>query len=185
MAGDIAKRLAPAAATLNIKMLGPAPAPLVRLRGEHRAQLFLKGTRRAEMRNALSAVLAEMPEVRRRVTVDVDPLNVLVGRGRTRGSAMRHADPADHGSSRDSIGVGVKQSDEHEEREDGEPERSRIQRHVFVRTRADDVARTRQSITIVTTVQTIHDVETNTASADETAATATSVITVLRRPNTA
>ena len=58
-------------------MLGPAPAPLVRLRGEHRVQFFLKGTRRAEMRRALEAVLAEMPEVRRRVTVDVDPLNVL------------------------------------------------------------------------------------------------------------
>jgi primosomal protein N' (replication factor Y) len=77
VAGEIAKRLVPAAATLNIKVLGPAPAPFVRLRGEHRAQLFLKGTRRAEMRNALRAVLAEMPEVRRRVTVDVDPLSVL------------------------------------------------------------------------------------------------------------
>jgi primosomal protein N' (replication factor Y) len=74
---DIVSRLAPAAAALNIRTLGPAPAPLVRLRGEHRAQLFLKGTRRAEMRQALRTVLESMPEVRRRVTVDVDPLNVL------------------------------------------------------------------------------------------------------------
>jgi len=29
------------------------------------------------MRLALRAVLAAMPEVRRRVTIDVDPLNVL------------------------------------------------------------------------------------------------------------
>jgi hypothetical protein len=29
------------------------------------------------MRNALKTVLATMPEVRRRVTVDVDPLTVL------------------------------------------------------------------------------------------------------------
>jgi hypothetical protein len=29
------------------------------------------------MRDALRGVLAEMPDVRRRVTVDVDPLNVL------------------------------------------------------------------------------------------------------------
>ena len=29
------------------------------------------------MRNALKAMLAEMPEVRRKITVDVDPLNVL------------------------------------------------------------------------------------------------------------
>jgi primosomal protein N' (replication factor Y) len=75
--GEIARRLAPAATTLNLRILGPAPAPFVRLRGEHRAQLFVKGTRRADMRNALRAVLAEMPDVRRRVTVDVDPLSVL------------------------------------------------------------------------------------------------------------
>ena len=75
--GEIVKRLEPAAALLNFKTLGPAPAPIVRLRGEHRVQFFLKGTRRAEMRNALRTVLAAMPEVRRRITVDVDPLSVL------------------------------------------------------------------------------------------------------------
>jgi hypothetical protein len=37
----------------------------------------LKGTRRADMRRALDAALADMPSVRRRVTVDVDPLSVL------------------------------------------------------------------------------------------------------------
>ena len=77
VAGDIARRLAPEATALNLRLLGPAPAPLQRLRGEHRVQLFLKGTRRAEMREALRAALHEMPEVRRKVTVDVDPLNVL------------------------------------------------------------------------------------------------------------
>jgi primosomal protein N' (replication factor Y) len=76
-AAEIVRRLEPAAATQSFTTLGPAPAPLVRLRGEHRAQLFLKGTRRAQMREALRAVLAEMPEVRRRVTVDVDPLSLL------------------------------------------------------------------------------------------------------------
>jgi len=75
-AADIVRRLEPAAAGTFV-VLGPAPAPLVRLRGEHRVQLFLKGTRRAEMRAALKTVLAEIPEVRRRVTVDVDPLTVL------------------------------------------------------------------------------------------------------------
>ena len=77
VADEIARRLSPAVAPLNIRLLGPAPAPLVRLRGEHRVQLFLKGTRRAEMRAALQTVLAEMPEIRRRVTLDVDPINVL------------------------------------------------------------------------------------------------------------
>jgi primosomal protein N' (replication factor Y) len=76
-ATEIVRRLEPAAAASSFVILGPAPAPLGRLRGEHRVQFFIKGTRRAEMRNALKTVLAAMPEVRRRVTVDVDPLSVL------------------------------------------------------------------------------------------------------------
>ena len=76
-ATDIVRRLEPSAAVASFSILGPAPAPLARLRGEHRVQFFLKGTRRADMRNALKAVLSEMPEIRKRVTVDVDPLSVL------------------------------------------------------------------------------------------------------------
>jgi primosomal protein N' (replication factor Y) len=58
-------------------VLGPAPAPLGRLKGEHRAQLFVKGTHRTSMRKALLTVLEGMPEVRRRTIVDVDPMSVL------------------------------------------------------------------------------------------------------------
>ena len=74
---DVTARLEPAAAVGGFAILGPAPAPLGKLRGEHRVQFFLKGQRRAAMRDALRAVLAGMPEVRRRATVDVDPLTVL------------------------------------------------------------------------------------------------------------
>jgi primosomal protein N' (replication factor Y) len=77
MATDIVRRIEPATATAKLTILGPAPAPIVRLRGEHRVQFLLKGTRRADMRRALDAALADMPSVRRRVTVDVDPLSVL------------------------------------------------------------------------------------------------------------
>ena len=76
-AAELVRRLEAGAQAAGFTILGPAPAPLAKLRGEHRVQFFLKGTRRAEMRQALRAVLGEMPEVRRRVTVDVDPLNVL------------------------------------------------------------------------------------------------------------
>jgi primosomal protein N' (replication factor Y) len=76
-AAEIVRQLEPAAASASFSILGPAPAPFGRLRGEHRVQFFLKGTRRADMRNALKNVLASMPDVRRHVTVDVDPLNVL------------------------------------------------------------------------------------------------------------
>ena len=73
----IVRRLEPAAVTGRLTVLGPAPAPLGRLRGEHRVQFLLKGTRRADMRNALVQVLAGMPEIRRRLTIDVDPLSIL------------------------------------------------------------------------------------------------------------
>jgi primosomal protein N' (replication factor Y) len=76
-ATDIVNRVSPASTAGGFVILGPAPAPLVRLRGEHRVQFFLKGGRRAEMRTALKAALSQMPEVRKRVTVDVDPLNMM------------------------------------------------------------------------------------------------------------
>jgi primosomal protein N' (replication factor Y) (superfamily II helicase) len=59
------------------RVLGPAPAPLSRLKGEFRAQLFIKGTNRPAMREALQTVLSTRPEIRRRTIVDVDPMSVL------------------------------------------------------------------------------------------------------------
>ncbi len=59
------------------RVLGPAPAPLSRLKGEHRAQFFIKGTHRPTMRKALMSVLAARPEIRQRTIVDVDPVSVL------------------------------------------------------------------------------------------------------------
>jgi primosomal protein N' (replication factor Y) len=61
----------------GFRVLGPAPAPLARLRGEHRVQLFLKGSGRRAMSGALEAALAALPELRRRVAIDVDPVTVL------------------------------------------------------------------------------------------------------------
>jgi primosomal protein N' (replication factor Y) len=59
------------------RVLGPAPAPLGRLKGEHRAQIFVKGTRRTAMRRALQTVLEARLELKRRTIVDVDPMTVL------------------------------------------------------------------------------------------------------------
>jgi primosomal protein N' (replication factor Y) (superfamily II helicase) len=61
----------------RFKVLGPAPAPVAKLRGEYRAQLFLKGSHRTAMREAVAAALAAQPDLRRRVAVDVDPVSVL------------------------------------------------------------------------------------------------------------
>jgi primosomal protein N' (replication factor Y) len=58
-------------------VLGPAPAPFVKLRGEHRAQFFVKGRERAAMREAIRRAIDAHPELRRRVVIDVDPMTVL------------------------------------------------------------------------------------------------------------
>jgi primosomal protein N' (replication factor Y) len=54
-------------------LLGPAPAPLSKIKDEYRAQFFLKGTHRRAMREAIERALAQHPELRRKTTVDVDP----------------------------------------------------------------------------------------------------------------
>ena len=61
----------------GLRILGPAPAPLGKLRGEYRAQLLIKSMNRKKMREALQTALAARPELQRRVVVDVDPISVL------------------------------------------------------------------------------------------------------------
>jgi primosomal protein N' (replication factor Y) len=75
-ASDLAARLREGGDE-TLRVLGPAPAPLGRLRGEYRVHVILKGTHRGAMREALLAALASRPDLRRRVTVDVDPLSTL------------------------------------------------------------------------------------------------------------
>jgi primosomal protein N' (replication factor Y) len=76
-AADIVQKLRESAAPRReLRVLGPAPPPLGRLRGEYRAQLLVKGVNRRRMREALLAAVRSRPEVARRTTVDVDPLSV-------------------------------------------------------------------------------------------------------------
>ena len=70
----ISRRLTDAGEWLPV--LGPAPAPLSRLNGEHRVQFFLKGTRRAECARLSKPSSTGCPRSRRS-TVDVDPVSVL------------------------------------------------------------------------------------------------------------
>jgi primosomal protein N' (replication factor Y) len=74
-AGDLVNALRWGGETYRV--LGPAPAPLSRLKGEHRAQFFIKGKQRVAMRRALLSALDARPEIKRRTIVDVDPVNVL------------------------------------------------------------------------------------------------------------
>ena len=76
-AATLAQHLRNNASAGRFDVLGPAPAPVVKLRGEYRAQMFLKGSNRAQMRQAVLAALAAEPDLRRRVSVDVDPVSIL------------------------------------------------------------------------------------------------------------
>ena len=76
-ADRLAVHLAKSPYSKSFTVLGPAPAPLTKLRGEHRAQVFLKGWNRGDMRAAMREALTALPEVKRRAIVDVDPLSVL------------------------------------------------------------------------------------------------------------
>jgi primosomal protein N' (replication factor Y) len=76
-AADIAQQLRCTEEDGGFCVLGPAPAPLGRLRGEYRAQLLVKGANRKRMREALTPILARRPDLARRTVVDVDPISVL------------------------------------------------------------------------------------------------------------
>jgi primosomal protein N' (replication factor Y) len=75
IATDLARRVR--TGPYDLRVLGPAIAPLSRIRGEHRVQFFIKGKNRRVMRQALQGALEQMPDTRRRIVIDVDPLTVL------------------------------------------------------------------------------------------------------------
>jgi primosomal protein N' (replication factor Y) len=76
-AADIVARLTAGDPKGALRVLGPAPAPLGRLRGEYRAQVLIKGGNRTVMRETLVGALAGCPDIARRTVVDVDPMSVL------------------------------------------------------------------------------------------------------------
>ncbi len=64
----------------GVRVLGPAPAPIARLKGEHRYHLILKSNARAWINAALRAMLEHATEQhipRAAITVDVDALSLL------------------------------------------------------------------------------------------------------------
>ena len=64
----------------NCIVLGPAPAPLARLKGEHRLQILVKARNRTKLRETLDFALADAQEKfcdLRVVNVEIDPVNLL------------------------------------------------------------------------------------------------------------
>jgi len=67
-------------AARRLQIMGPAPAPLERLRGEYRVQILVKAPDRKEMQAALAEMLAELEGKSVRVenlVIDVDPMSTL------------------------------------------------------------------------------------------------------------
>ncbi|MEO7192696.1 MAG: primosomal protein N' [Vicinamibacterales bacterium] len=61
---------------LAARVLGPAPAPVAKIKDEYRAQFFIKGGNRRRMREAIMGALEARPDLRRKTLVDVDPNSV-------------------------------------------------------------------------------------------------------------
>ncbi|MGI9105121.1 MAG: primosomal protein N' [Pyrinomonadaceae bacterium] len=80
-AAEIKQALDHANADRACRILGPAPAPLARLRGEHRFQILLKARNRTRMRAVLDVALAEAGASRNcdlhSVNVEIDPVNLM------------------------------------------------------------------------------------------------------------
>ena len=88
-AADLAREVREIARSskLSLTVLGPAPAPLARLKGEYRFQVLLKTGNRKQAREALQIALDRLTTVEkgsgkrrhnpRLFTVDVDPMNLM------------------------------------------------------------------------------------------------------------
>jgi len=81
IASKAASTLAHDAKPDGLRLLGPAPAPIERIKRRYRWQVMVKSTELKELRNALAvmrtaiAPIAERTAVR--LTIDIDPINML------------------------------------------------------------------------------------------------------------
>lgn len=79
-ATDLARELRAAAQDSGLRILGPAPAPISRIKGEHRFQILIKTRSRARAREALdfatSRVLASGYNPRS-ISIEIDPISLM------------------------------------------------------------------------------------------------------------
>jgi primosomal protein N' (replication factor Y) len=77
---ELRKELDRANSARVARILGPAPAPLARLKGEHRVQLLIKCRNRRELRKIIDAALAALQERKispRSINVEIDPVSIM------------------------------------------------------------------------------------------------------------
>jgi len=80
VASELARLVKQADQEKALRVLGPAPAPLSRLKGEHRMQVLIKTRNRRQAREALDAAMNELKETGQEVkmiAVEVDPVNLM------------------------------------------------------------------------------------------------------------
>src|SRR5262249_3216632 len=79
-ASELARLIKQADQDQALRVLGPASAPLSRLKGEHRMQVLIKTRHRLRAREALDAAMSELRQAGqdlRVITVEVDPINLM------------------------------------------------------------------------------------------------------------
>ena len=73
---ELRKQLDLANESRKCRILGPAPAPLARLKGEHRFQLLIKSRSRKHVREVADAALKTVSNLRS-VNLEIDPVSIM------------------------------------------------------------------------------------------------------------
>ncbi|HEX5731964.1 MAG TPA: primosomal protein N' [Blastocatellia bacterium] len=80
VSADLARELREAAGDGSLRVLGPAPAPLARLKGEHRFQILIKARSRRRAREALDIAMDRVLAAghnARSISIEVDPVSLM------------------------------------------------------------------------------------------------------------
>jgi primosomal protein N' (replication factor Y) len=80
LSAELARQLRAFAQEKTIRILGPAAAPLARLKGEHRLQILIKARARARAREVLDLAMAHFdssPQDLSAITIEVDPIDLM------------------------------------------------------------------------------------------------------------
>jgi primosomal protein N' (replication factor Y) len=79
-ATDLARELRESARDSMLRVLGPAPAPISRIKGEHRFQILIKARSRKRAREALDLAMERVLAAGynpRSITIEVDPISLM------------------------------------------------------------------------------------------------------------
>jgi primosomal protein N' (replication factor Y) len=79
-AADVARELRTFGKESGIRILGPAPAPLSRIRNEYRFQVLIKALSRSRAREALDLAMDRVTadgHNQRSISIEVDPMNLM------------------------------------------------------------------------------------------------------------